>query len=347
MLRDSAAMAQDVVVITGASAGLGRAITERFARSGARIALIAREPNRLDDACCEVEKLGGEALAIPLDVADADGMESVAEFVESEFGPINIWINNAMTSVFSPVKKMKPAEYRRVIEVNYLGFVYGTLAALQRMLPRNRGVIVQVGSALAHRAIPLQSAYCASKHAIKGFTESLVSELIHDKSAVRVTMVDMPAMNTPQFDWVRSRLPRQAQPVPPIFQPEVGAEAVYYAAHHKVGPEMLVGWPTVKAVLGEKFLATYLDRKLASIGYDSQQTDDPAFKRPDNLFEPVPGDFAAHGRFDDRAREHSGELWLRMHRKWLLLGAAGLAMAAAALTHRRDGVAREQDRRAS
>src|ERR687883_451096 len=222
----------EVVVVTGASAGLGRAIVRAFARGGAHIGLLARGRDGLEGARRDVEALGGRALVLPTDVADAEGIERAAEAVEREFGPIDVWINNAMVSVFSPVKKMKPEEYRRVTEVTYLGVVYGTLAALKRMLPRNRGVIVQVGSALAYRSIPLQSAYCAAKHAIAGFTDSLRCELIHDRSKVRVTMVQMPALNTPQFGWVKSRLKHKAQPVPPVFQPEVAAEAIVYAAEH-------------------------------------------------------------------------------------------------------------------
>jgi len=314
---------KEVVVITGASAGLGRAIAQRFADDGARIGLIARGQERLESARADVQSRGGVALVLPLDVADADAVEHAAETVERELGPIDIWVNNAMTSVFSPVSEMQPDEYRRVTEVNYLGFVHGTLAALKRMRQRSRGVIVQVGSALAHRSIPLQSAYCATKHAIKGFTESLCTELLHDNAGVRVTMVDMPAMNTPQFDWVRSRLPNRAQPVPPIFQPEVGAQAVYYAAHNDCGPELLVGWPTVEAVVGEKFVDGYINHRLAKTGYASQQTDEPAHPRPDNLWQPAPGNWGAHGRFDDRARSFSMELWARTHREWLALGAAG------------------------
>ena len=221
----------EVVVVTGASAGLGRAITQRFAREGAYIGLLARGRDGLEGARKDVEELGGKALVLPTDVADAEAVERAAEAIEREFGPIDIWINNAMVSVFSPVKEMKPEEYKRVTEVTYLGYVYGTLAALKRMLPRDRGVIVQVGSALAYRGIPLQSAYCGAKHAIQGFVDSLRSELLHDKSNVRVTMVQVPAMNTLQFDWVKSRLPNKPLPVPPIFQPEVGAEAVHFVAH--------------------------------------------------------------------------------------------------------------------
>ena len=234
----------EVVVITGASAGVGRATAREFARHGARIGLLARGIDGLEAAHREVEELGSKALVIPTDVADADQVESAAAQVEAEFGHIDIWINNAMTSVFSPIKQMTPEEFRRVTEVTYLGYVYGTLAALKRMLPRDRGVIVQVGSALAYRGIPLQAAYCAAKHAVQGFCDSLWCELLHDNSNVKVTMVHMPALNTPQFGWVKSRLPRKAQPVPPIFQPEVAAEAIYFAAHNP-RREFYVGLPTV------------------------------------------------------------------------------------------------------
>ena len=235
-----------VVVITGASAGVGRATAREFARHGARIGLLARGNDGLNAARREVEELGSEALVIPIDVADADQVESAAAQIEAEFGHIDIWINNAMTSVFSPIKQMTAEEFRRVTEVTYLGYVYGTLAALKRMLPRDRGVIVQVGSALAYRGIPLQAAYCAAKHAVQGFCDSLWCELLHDNSNVKVTMVHMPALNTPQFGWVKSRLPRKAQPVPPIFQPEVAAEAIYFAAHNP-RREFYVGLPTVES----------------------------------------------------------------------------------------------------
>ncbi len=326
----------EVIVVTGASAGLGRAIVERFARDGSTIALIARGRDRLESARASVEALGGRALVLALDVADADAVEHAAETVERELGPIDIWINNAMVSVYSPIKEMPAAEFRRVTEVTYLGYVYGTLAALKRMLPRDRGIIIQVGSALAHRSIPLQSAYCASKHAIMGFHESLLSELIHDGSHVRTTMVQMPAMNTPQFDWAKSRLPRQTQPVPPIFQPEVGADAVHHAVRHDVGREFLVGWPTVKAVVGEKLVPGYIDRMLGHDGYEGEQTSTPADPdRPNNLWEPAPGAFGAHGRFDDRAKSNSTELWIAKNKPWVALaGAVCVGAAVSALTAR-------------
>jgi len=324
MPNDSAGRVREVVVVTGASAGLGRAIVERFARDGAAIGLIARGRERLEQAKASVESLGGLALVLSLDVADADAVERAAETVEDELGPIDVWINNAMVSVYSPIKDMPAAEFRRVTEVTYLGYVHGTLAALKRMLPRDHGIIIQVGSALAHRSIPLQSAYCASKHAIMGFHESLLSELLHDGSHVRTTMVQMPAMNTPQFDWAKSRLPQQTQPVPPIFQPEVGADAVHHAVRHDVGREFLVAWPTVKTVMAEKVVPGYIDRRLGRTGYASEQTGAPADPdRPDNLWQAAPGNFAAHGRFDAQSKDESIELWLAKRTPWLaLLGAA-------------------------
>lgn len=315
----------EVIVVTGASAGLGRAIVRAFAREGAHIGLLARGVDGLQGARFEVEALGGKALVLPLDVANAEAIEAAAARVEEEFGPIDVWINNAMVSVFSPVKKMTPEEYKRVTEVTYLGVVYGTLAALKRMLPRDRGVIVQVGSALAYRGIPLQSAYCAAKHAIQGFHDSLRSELIHDKSSVRVTMVQLPAMNTPQFSWVKSRLPRKPQPVPPIYQPEIGADAVLFAAHND-RREMYVGYPTVEAIIGDKIAPGFADWYLARNGYDAQQTHEPVEPdRRDNLWESVPGDHGAHGTFDDRASTSSPQLWASKNRKWLTLAGAGVA----------------------
>ncbi len=302
-----------VVVITGASAGVGRAAAQAFAREGARIGLIARSRDGLEGAKREVEELGGEALVLPLDVADASAVEAAAAAVEEQFGPIDVWVNNAMASVFSPIKETTPEEFKRVTEVTYLGYVYGTLAALKRMLPRDRGVIVQVGSALAYRGIPLQAPYCAAKHAIEGFCDSLRCELLHDNSNVKVTMLQMPALNTPQFGWVKSRLPRKAQPVPPIFQPEVAADAILYASHHP-RREFLVGWPSMKAVIGNKIAPGFADWYLSRNGYDSQQHDgpeDPA--RPNNLWEPVDGKHSTHGSFDTRARDWSPGWFLTKH----------------------------------
>ncbi len=325
--RDGGELKNEVVVITGASAGLGRATAREFGKHGARVGLIARGVEGLEAAKREIESSGGEALVLPLDVADASAIENAANAVEREFGPIDIWVNNAMASVFSPIKEMQPEEYKRVTEVTYLGVVYGTLAALKRMLPRDRGTIVQVGSALAYRSIPLQSAYCAAKHAIAGFTDSLRCELLHDKSKVRVTMVQMPALNTPQFGWVKSRLKHRAQPVPPIFQPEVGAEAIYWAAHH-TRREMYVGWPTVEAIVGNKVAPGLLDRYLGKTGFGSQQTSEPENpNRPDNLWEPLKGDYGAHGRFEERAHETSWELRASLSRGWIGAGAAAIAAA--------------------
>ena len=271
----------------------------------------------LEGARREVESLGGQALILQVDVADAEAIEAAAERVEAEWGPIEVWVNNAMTGVFSPVKEMTAAEFKRVTEVTYLGFVNGTLAALKRMLPRDRGRIIQVGSALAYRGIPLQSAYCASKHAIQGFMDSLRCELIHDKSKVRVTMVQMPAMNTPQFDWIKSRLPKKAQPVPPIFQPEVAAEAILYASRHD-RREIYVGLPSVEAIIGNKLFPGLLDHYLARTCYKGQQTDEPRDPNQSyNLYQPVPGDHGAHGRFDDRAKKFSLQLWTDFHRDGL------------------------------
>ncbi len=317
----------EVVVVTGASAGLGRAIVQAFARQGAHIGLLARGKAGLDGARRDAERLGGKGLALPTDVSDPDQVERAAAAVEREFGPIDVWVNDAMISVFSPVKQMTPADYKRVTEVTYLGFVYGTLAALRRMLPRDRGMIVQVGSALAYRSIPLQSAYCAAKHAIAGFTDSLRCELIHDHSNVKVTMVQMPAMNTRQFDWVKSRLPRKPQPVPPIYQPEVAADAVVWAAHH-YRREWFVGSSTVVAIEGNKIAPALGDWYLGQQGYGAQQYDghvDP--NRPNNLDQPLDQDrdWGAHGDFDARSRNFSRQVWADQHRDWLALAGAGLA----------------------
>ena len=330
----SDAKSTQVVVITGASAGVGRAVVRAYAMRGAHIGLIARGRAGLEAAQRDVEELGGRALVLPLDVADAEAVEAAAARVEAEFGPIDVWINNAMLSVFSPIKEMTPEEFRRVTDVTYLGYVHGTLAALKRMLPRDRGTIVQVGSALAYRGIPLQSAYCAAKHAIQGFMDSLYSELLHDKSNVKATMVQLPAVNTPQFRWVKSRLPNKSQPVPPIFQPELIAEGIVFAAAHP-RREFWIGWPTVKAIVGNNLVPWYGDRYLAEHGYEGQQIDEPRdADRPHNLWEPVDDteDYGAHGVFDDRARPFSLQLWASMNRgKLLALGGALFAGAAPAL----------------
>jgi NAD(P)-dependent dehydrogenase (short-subunit alcohol dehydrogenase family) len=320
----------EVVVVTGASAGLGRAIVNEFARHGAHIGLLARGRDGLEGARRDVEAAGGKALVIPTDVADADQVEAAAAKVEGTFGPIDIWVNNAMVGVLSPVKEMKPEEYQRVTDVTYLGQVYGTLSALKRMLPRDCGSIVLVGSALAYRGIPLQSAYCGAKHAIQGFADSLHAELDHDKSHVRLTMVQMPAMNTPQFQWTKTRMPRRSQPVPPIYQPEVAARAVYWAAHHK-RREVYVGLSTSIVIKGNKVAPWLGDLYLGRTGYESQQFDGPVDpNQPDNLWKPVPGDFGAHGEFDKRAHNHSMQLWATTHRGMLSLAGAGALAASAA-----------------
>jgi NAD(P)-dependent dehydrogenase (short-subunit alcohol dehydrogenase family) len=312
----------DVVVITGASAGVGRATAANFARRGARIGLLARGRSRLEAAKAEVESLGGHAIALPTDVADSAAVEAAADAVEREFGPIDIWVNNAMATVFSPAWEVTPDELRRATEVTYLGAAHGTLAALRRMRPRNHGTIVQVGSALAYRAIPLQAPYCAAKHALRGYTDAVRCELLHEGSKVHLTMVHLPALNTPQFSWGRTRLPNHPQPVPPIFQPEVAADAIVWAAYHR-RREVFVGWPTVKAVFGNKLAPRYADRKLAEMGYEAQQTQEPLPPgRPDNLFEPAPGDYGAHGVFDARARARSIQLWISKRRVWIFTGTA-------------------------
>ncbi|MDQ3757044.1 MAG: SDR family oxidoreductase [Actinomycetota bacterium] len=312
-----------IVVVTGAGAGVGRATVREFAKEGASLALIGRDADRLEATAKEVEAAGGRALVCPLDVADAGAVDAAASQAEAELGPIDVWVNNAMTSVFSPVHELTADEVRRVTEVTYLGYVHGTLSALRRMRPRDRGTIVQVGSALAHRAIPLQAAYCGAKHAIEGFTESLRCELRHDGSGVRVTAVNLPALNTPQAQWVRSRLPGHPQPVPPIYQPEVAARAIVWAAEH-VPREMSVGAITAVTLLANRIAPGLLDRYLARSGYDSQQLDEPVDPhRPDNLFGPVPGHFEAHGRFDDRAKASSAQLALRTALTGLVRRVAG------------------------
>jgi short-subunit dehydrogenase len=316
-----------VVVVTGASAGVGRATALAFARQGASVGLIARGQERLEATARELEQAGGRAEAVPADVADAQAVEDAAGRIESALGPIDVWVNNAMATVFAPFERTEPDEFRRATEVTYLGSVWGTMAALRRMKPRDRGVIVQVGSALAYRGIPLQAAYCGAKHALQGFLESLRTELRHEGSNVRLTMVQLPAVNTPQFTWSRVKMPHTPQPVPPIFQPEVAADAIVFAAGHP-RREVMVGWPTVKAILGNAVAPGIADRYLAQNGYQAQQTDVALeHERPGNLFEPVDGDRGAHGPFDDRAKRFSLQLWATKHRR--VLGAAG---AAAALT---------------
>lgn len=307
--NDMSTERNDVVVVTGASAGVGRATALAFARRGCDVALLARGRDGLEAARREIEALGRRALAIRIDVANEKEVESAADQTERMLGPIDIWVNNAMVSVFSPFTEMAPDEFRRVTEVTYLGTVYGTMAALRRMVPRDRGCIVQIGSTLAYRAIPLQSAYCGAKHGVQGFTESVRTELIHDGKNIRITMVQLPALNTPQFRWVKSRLPRKPQPVPPIYQPEVAAEAIVWAAYH-YRREMRVAFPTVLATLSDKFAPSIADQYLAVNGYDAQQTSEPVEEnRRDNLWKPLPGDAGAHGDFDDRASSTSAQLW--------------------------------------
>ena len=321
----------EVVMITGASAGVGRAIVREFADHGASIGLIARGSERLEQAKREVEEKGGRAMAFPVDVADADAVEKAAQQLEENFGPIDVWVNDAMVTIFAPLSEITPAEFKRATDVTYLGCVYGTMAALKRMLPRDKGTIVQIGSALAYRSIPLQAPYCGAKHAIVGFTDSLRCELIHNRSQVHVTIVHLPAVNTPQFSWCRTRLPRHPQPVPPIFEPEVPARAVYYAAHHK-RREIFVGLPTVKAIYGQDVAPGFADWYLGKTGYSSQQTEEfISPDRPDNLFEPVAADYAARGIFSERAKPLSAQNWINLRRVPASLIAAGVAGAAALL----------------
>lgn len=334
-----------VVVITGASGGVGRAVAREFASPGAKIALLARGEKGLMAAAGEVTERGGEPLVIPVDVADADLVDRAAERIESTLGPIDIWVNSAFTGLFARFTDITAEEYRRATEVTYLGCVNGTRAALQRMQPRRRGTIVQVGSALAYRGIPLQTAYCGAKHAIQGFTESLRTELLHDDAGIEVTMVQLPAMNTPQFSWLRSRLPRKAQPVPPIYQPEVAARAVVYAAQHPRRREYWVGSSTAMTVLANKIAPGLLDRYLARTGIAAQQTDQPeSADRRDNLWLPLDGpdghDFGAHGAFDDRSRESSSQVWLSTHRTLVSAAAAGSVAAVVGGLLRRRATAR-------
>ena len=325
----------EVVMVTGASAGVGRATALAFAKRGAHLGLIARGLPGLESLRKEIEALGARAVVLQCDVADPEQVEASAKKLEDAFGPINIWVNNAMTTIFAPLKKIEPAEYKRATEVTYLGTVYGTMAAVKRMLSRDSGTIVQVGSALAYRSIPLQSPYCGAKHAILGFTASLRSELLHDGSNVHITMVHLPAMNTPQFEWCRTRLPRHPQPVPPIFEPEVAAEAIYWAAHHR-RREVRVGASTVKAILGNKVMPSTLDHYLGNVGYEAQQTHDPVLPdRPDNLFEPVDTDYGMHGSFGSQSANFSLQTWSTLHRGTLTAVAAGAAVLAWAVGRNR------------
>lgn len=322
-----------VVVVTGASAGVGRATARAFAREGARVGLIARDTEGLHVAAREMSELGGKGLAAPADVADAAQVEAAAAHLEQELGPIEVWVNNAMTTIFGRVTDISPEEFKRATEVTYLGAVYGTMAALRRMVPRDRGHIIQVGSALAYRSIPLQSAYCGAKHAIAGFTDSLRTELIHDNKKIHLTMVQLPAMNTPQFTWCRSKMPRHPQPVPPIFQPEVAAERIVWASLHN-RREVFVGAPTVVAIEVNKVAPSLADYYLGRTGFDSQQTsEEVAENRPDNLFDPLPGDFGAHGVFGQKARDRAATTWLSDHKGLTaLVGVAALGALAVVVT---------------
>ncbi|WP_458315947.1 SDR family oxidoreductase [Mycolicibacterium brisbanense] len=328
------------VVVTGASAGTGRAAAQAFGQRGDRVALLARGQDGLRGAADDVEAAGGTALVLPTDVADFEQVDAAATTVENTFGPIDVWVNVAFTSVFAPFTEIAPEEFRRVTEVSYLGFVHGTMAALARMKPRDAGAIVQVGSALGARAIPLQSAYCGAKHGINGFTESVRTELLHDRSNVHITVVQMPALNTPQFDWVLSRLPHHPQPVPPIYQPEVAARAILRAADHPQRKQYWVGASTALTVLAQRVMPPVLDRYLARTGYSSQQTSQPVGPdRPNNLWQPLDerpdSDRGAHGSFDDRSISRSPQVWLSRHARSLSVAAAALTAGGAVLTRYR------------
>jgi len=321
---------RETVVVTGGTAGIGRATAREFARHGCNVAVLARGKDGLEATRREIEDLGGRALAISADVADWKAVDAAADHVEHELGPIDVWVNNAFAGIFSRFMDVTPEEYERVTAVTYLGQVNGTRAALKRMLPRDHGKIVLVGSALAYRGIPLQSAYCGAKHAIQGFIDSVRCELLHDKSNVTITMVQMPGVNTPQFDWIRAKLPGQPRPVGKVYQPEVAGRAIYAAAHD-TRKEMLVGLPTVEAVWGNKVASSLLDDYLAATGFKSQQRPERVQPdRKDNLFEPVAGDHGAHGSFDDEAVDSSAELWTTEHKKQLGLAALGVAAVAGA-----------------
>jgi NAD(P)-dependent dehydrogenase (short-subunit alcohol dehydrogenase family) len=332
-------MEPQTVVVTGASAGIGRATARLFGERGASVGLIARGEAGLDGAVRDVEEAGGKALAVTADMADYAQVTAAARQIEEHFGPIDVWVNDAFTSVFAPFAEIAAEEFRRVTEVSYLGFVHGTMAALTLMRPRGRGTIVQVGSALGERSIPLQSAYCGAKHAINGFTSSLRCELLHENSGVHVTVVQMPAVNTPQFSWVRSRLPKHPQPVPPIYQPEVAARGVVFAADHPRRRQYWVGGSTAATIVANRLAPALLDRYLARTGYGSQQTAQPAGAgRPDNLVQPVDGthghDHGSRGAFDGKSHHRSPQLWVSQHARLASGALAGAAVLGAFLARR-------------
>ena len=314
-----------VVVVTGAGAGVGRAVVEEFARQGYDVAMLSRDPDRLEQAAADLRRHRVRSLPIPTDVADAEAVEAAADRVEQELGPIDVWVNVAMATVFAPVSKLTAAEFQRGTNVTYLGQVHGTMAALKRMTPRNRGTIVNVGSALGYRSVPLQSIYCGAKFAIRGFTDALRSEIIHDGLNIHLTMVDLPAVNTPQFDWALNKMGKRAKPVAPIYQPEVPARAIFFAATHK-RRQVWVGYPTVQAILANRIAPGLIDRYLAKAGYSGQLTDEPSGPNaPANLFHPVPGAYSAHGRFDSRSKTGSWEMFTDRHRT-AFWAAAGLGL---------------------
>ena len=328
--------AREVVVVTGASAGIGRATARLFGEHGASVGLLARNEDGLEGARKEIEAAGGRALSVPTDVAGHEQVEQAARRVDEEFGPIDIWVNLAMITVFAPLKDVAPEEFKRATEVTYLGYVYSTMSALKRMLPRDKGTIVQVGSALSYRAIPLQAPYCGAKFAVRGFTDSVRTELMHQGSNVHVTMPQLPGLNTPQFDHCRSKMPYHPRPVAPIYQPEVAADAIYWAAHHK-RREMYVGTSSVLTILGNKVAPWLADRYLARTAYQGQQTNEPVegSYREGNLFETPSGDHGAHGSFDGQAHASSPQVWATKNRLWLALaGATAVGVALAGLARR-------------
>jgi short-subunit dehydrogenase len=319
-----------VAIVTGASGGVGRAVVRGLARKGYSIGLLARGRDGLEGAKRDVEQLGGRALVLPTDVSQHAQVESAAESVDRELGPIDLWINDAMVSMYAPFWEISPDEYKHITEVTYLGQVYGTMAALKRMRPRDRGTIVQVGSALAQRSIPLQSAYCGAKHAIAGFTESIRSELMHEKSNVKITTVLLPGVNTTQFEWTKNRMPHKPRPTGTIYQPEVAADAIIFAAEHPERKKVLLGYPTVEATLGEKIIPGALDHYLSHAAWEGSQLPEPADpNKPDNFWEPLPGDHGSHGPFNEQAWTHSVQLWATKHRTGLLAALAGVGVAAA------------------